>query len=169
VGDLLAAQIAQIWNAATFTNDVQIAAIESTFTQPVHKIDDRETDKAKSGNASLSQMERVFAKERLLLLDYPDAIEMPMLAWRVGNWAMATFTGQMFAQCALDLRYASPFETTALVELANGWGGYVGRRMDYILGGYEMQLARSSFAMPGTGEEILGESVKMLKKIYVGE
>jgi hypothetical protein len=101
----------------------------------------------------------------LLLLDYPDTIEMPMLAWRIGDWAMATFTGQMFAQCALDLRYASPFETTAIVELANGWGGYVGRRMDYLLGGYEMQLARSSFAMPGTGEEMLCEAIGSLGKI----
>jgi hypothetical protein len=110
-------------------------------------------------------MDRVFARERLLLLDYPDVIEMPMLAWRIGDWAMATFTGQMFAQCALDLRFASPFETTAIVELANGWGGYVGRRMDYLLGGYEMQLARSSFAIPGTGEEMLCEAIIILGKV----
>ncbi len=166
VGQMLADQVEHIWNAATFQNDVPIAATESTFVQRVRKIDNRETDEAKANDASLSQMERVFARERLLLLDYPDAIEMPMLAWRIGDWAMTTFTGQMFAQCALDLRYASPFETTAIVELANGWGGYVGRRMDYLLGGYEMQLARSSFAMPGTGEEILCEAIGNLGKLY---
>jgi len=165
VGEMLAEQVDQIWNAATFRNDVSIAATESTFVQHVHKIDDRKNDESKANDASLSQMERVFAKERLLLLDYPDTIEMPMLTWRIGDWAMATFTGQMFAQCALDLRYASPFETTAIVELANGWGGYVGRRMDYLLGGYEMQLARSSFAMPGTGEEMLCEAIENLRKV----
>lgn len=168
VGEMLAAQIEQIRNAATFTEDIPIAAAESTFIQKVHKIDTREMskNKAQANDDSLSHQERVFARERLLLLDYPDTLEMSLLCWRVGNWAMVTFPGQMFAQCALDLRYASPFETTALVELANGWGGYVGRRMDYILGGYEMQLARSSFALPGTGEEMLCESVKMVKKIY---
>jgi len=165
VGEMLASQVEQIWNAATFHDDIPIAAAKSTFVQQVHKIDDRENDTAKANDASLSQMERVFAKERLLLLEYPDTIEMPMLAWRIGNWAMATFTGQMFAQCALDLRYASPFETTAIVELANGWGGYVGRRMDYLLVGYEMQLARSSFAMPGTGEEMLCEAIGNLRKV----
>jgi hypothetical protein len=165
VGEMLADQVEQIWNAATYHKDVPIAATESTFVQRVHKIDDRKNDEAKANDASLSQMERVFARERLLLLDYPDVIEMPMLAWRIGDWAMATFTGQMFAQCALDLRYASPFETTAIVELANGWGGYVGRRMDYLLGGYEMQLARSSFAMPGTGEEMLCEAIENLRKV----
>jgi hypothetical protein len=165
VGEMLADQIEQIWNTSTFVNDVPIAATESTFVQRVHKIDDRENDEAKANDASLSQMERVFARERLLLLDYPDVIEMPMLAWRIGDWAMATFTGQMFAQCALDVRYASLFETTAIVELANGWGGYVGRRMDYLLGGYEMQLARSSFTMPGAGEEMLCEAIINLRKL----
>jgi len=165
VGQMLADQVEQIWNSATFHNDIPIAATESTFIQQVHKIDDLKNDETKANDATLSQMERVFAKERLLLLDYPDAIEMPMLAWRIGDWAMATFTGQMFAQCALDLRYASPFETTAIVELANGWGGYVGRRMDYLLEGYEMQLARSSFAMPGTGEEMLCAAIENLRKL----
>lgn len=165
VGQMLADQVGQIWNTAIFRNDISIAATESTFTQNVHKIDDRKNDETKANDSSLSQMERVFARERLLLLDYPDVIKMPMLAWRVGDWAMATFTGQMFAQCALDLRCASPFETTAIVELANGWGGYVGRRMDYLLGGYEMQLARSSFAMPGTGEEMLCEAIGNLRKL----
>lgn len=165
VGEMLADQIEQIWNSAIFHSDIPIAATKSTFVQQVHKVDDRKTDEAKANDTSLSQMERVFARERLLLLDYPDTIEMSMLAWRIGDWAMATFTGQMFAQCALDLRYASPFETTAIVELANGWGGYVGRRMDYLLGGYEMQLARSSFAMPGTGEEMLCEAIGNLRKV----
>jgi hypothetical protein len=38
----------------------------------------------------------------------------------------------------LDLKNASPFPVTALIELANGYGGYVPTRVDYDLGGYEI-------------------------------
>jgi hypothetical protein len=51
VGEMLADQVEQIWNSATFVNDVPIAATESTFVQRVHKIDNREKDKAKANDA----------------------------------------------------------------------------------------------------------------------
>jgi len=170
VAGMLVDQVDQLWQQAAFSDEVTIAAMESTFSQQVHKISPHEIAlyEARAHDGALSHQERVFAREKLLLLEYPDTVDMPMQAWRVGNWCMPTFTGQMFAQCALDLRYASPFETTAPVELANGWGGYVGRRLDYLLEGYEMQLARSSFAMPGTGEAMLCRAVELLQKIYAG-
>jgi hypothetical protein len=80
---------------------------------------------------------------------------MVVQSMRVGDFGAATMPGEIFCRFGLDLKHASPFPVTGLIELANGYGGYVPTRVDYELGGYETWLARSAWAAPGTGEEMV--------------
>ena len=73
--------------------------------------------------------------------------------------------GEMFCRLGIDIKYASPFPVTATLDLANGYSGYMPTQTDYVLGGYETVLARSAFAAPGAGEEMVVTAVKLLREL----
>jgi neutral ceramidase len=165
VAGMLVEQVEKLLPSLQFTSDVVMSSSENQVPHGVRKMNGEEHEatllELKDGDPTA----QIFAQERLHVQGYPDSIALPQQCWKVGGWAMCTFPGQMFAQYGLDLQYASPFETTTLVELANAWGGYVGRPMDYVLGGYEMKLARSSFATADTGPKLMESAVGQLQRL----
>ncbi len=154
---MLVEQVEKLLPSLQFTNEAVLASSETQVPHGVRKMNGEEHEatlqELKDGNPTA----QIFAQERLHMLGDPDSIPLPQQCWRVGGWAMCTFPGQIFAQYGLDL----PFET----ELANAWGGYVGRPMDYVLGGYEMKLARSSFATADTGPKLMESAVGQLQEL----
>ncbi len=165
VAGMLVEQVEKLLPSLQFTSDVVMSSSENQVPHGVCKMNGEEQEATLQELKNGDPTAQIFAQERLHVLTYPDTIALPQQCWRVGGWAMCTFPGQMFAQYGLDLQYASPFETTTLVELANAWGGYVGRPMDYVLGGYEMKLARSSFATADTGVKLMESAVGQLREL----
>lgn len=51
---------------------------------------------------------------------------------------------EMFVEIGLAVKKHSPLETTFLIELANGYNGYLSTAQQHRLGGYETCRARSS-------------------------
>ena len=166
VAEMLVEQAEKLLPSLQFTNDAILASSETQVPHGVRKMSGEEHEATLREIKDGDPTAQIFAQERLHVLGYPDSIPLPQQCWRVGGWAMCTFPGQMFAQYGLDLQYASPFETTTLVELANAWGGYVGRTMDYVLGGYEMKLARSSFATADAGVKLMESAVGQLQGLF---
>ena len=87
----------------------------------------------------------VFARETLLLKDFPDTIQVPVQAVRVGDLGIAAVPCEVFVEIGLALREASPFKQMFTVELANGYNGYLPTPEHHALGGYETWRARSSY------------------------
>ena len=162
------AQVDAQWGHAEFHHDAPIASRQTLYDQRVRKPVGDEIDAARKQweNEDLPRVDCSYGRERLLLLEWPDAIPMVVQAVRVGDFGAATMTGEMFCRHGLDLKHASPFPVTALIELANGYGGYVPTMVDYQLGGYETWLARSAFAKPGTGEEMVVQAANELRRLF---
>lgn len=163
----IADEIDRFWNETEFHSEIFIGSTSATLTAKVRKIDEERAmaDRERAVNNSLSEKERIYARERLALLEWPDEFLMQVQALRIGDFAAVTTSAQMFCRFGLDLKYASPFPVTATIEHANGCGGYVATRADYVLGSYETELARSSFAMPGTGENIVALGTQLLREL----
>ena len=102
------------------------------------------------------------------MLKWPDELPIGIQRLRVGHFAASTFPGEMFCRHGLDLKRASPFPVTAFIELANGFSGYTPTRVDYDLGGYETWLARSAFAAPFSGEEMVAVAAMELRTLFKG-
>ena len=168
VAGWLADQVDACWAKAKFEEKPVIVATQSTYEQRVRKPKGAEIDQARqeSENEKLPLLDRLYAKERLELLKWPDEIPMVIQSLRVGGFAASTFPGEMFCRFGLDLKNASPFPVTAFIELANGFSGYTPTRTDYDLGGYETQLARSAYAAPFTGEEMVSLAATQLRKLW---
>jgi hypothetical protein len=163
----LADEIDTIWNEAEFHDEVFLGSTRGFLPIGVRKIEGEqiEIERARAADQSLPETERIYARERLALLDWPDEFPVEVQALRVGDFAAVAVTSQMFNRFGTDLKYASPFPVTAPIEHANGCSGYVATQTDYALGGYETELARSSFAAPGSGEKIVALGAQLLREL----
>ena len=85
--------------------------------------------------------------------------EMPLTAISFGEIAFAAAPIEMFDTNGKEVRDGSPFKTTYICSLTNGSMGYVPSALAFPHGSYEV-LACSY--VPGTGEQISGELIKML-------
>jgi len=79
----------------------------------------------------------------------------------IGDTVFASNPGEFFCKLGMDIKRGSPFAQTVVVELANGCVGYVCTE-DAYEGGYESQMAPSSKLVPGMGEKIVEETLKLL-------
>lgn len=168
VAGWIADQVLACWTKAKFEERVTIAATQNIYRQRVRKPAGAEIEESRrqSENETLPLLDRLYAKERLALLQWPDEIPMVIQSLRVGGFAASTFPGEVFCRFGLDLKHASPFPVTAFIELANGYSGYTPTRADYDLGGYETQLARSAWAAPFAGEEMVAVAAMQLRKLW---
>lgn len=161
-------QVEEVWKHAQWHDEAVLGAVEEKYSLHVRKIQGEEILQAQQekDDEALSAQQRIYAAERLALLEYPDTLPQSVTSLRVGDWAASTLTGEIFCQFGIDLRYASPYGVTALIELANGYSGYIPTRYSYALGGYETWLARSAFAQEGSGEEMIAIAARQLRELW---
>lgn len=76
--------------------------------------------------------------------------------------AIVTMPGEIFVEHGIELKKRSPFENTMLIELANAWIKYVPTKAAFTEGDYE---ALNSRLMPGSGEKLVEEALKLLNEL----
>ncbi|MFC5409284.1 hypothetical protein ACFPMF_08210 [Larkinella bovis] len=97
-------------------------------------------------------LRRIYAREQVLLNEYPDTILFPVQALRIGTGQIGALGGEFFAETGLRLKEnrASYFTIT----MANGYIGYIPPAHEIERGGYETWRCRTSFLELGA-EEII--------------
>ena len=83
--------------------------------------------------------------EALHLEKVPPTIDLKLQAIRIGELAIVGIPCEVFAETGLRIKKESPHKATFIMELANGYGGYLPPPHQHELGGYETWPARSSF------------------------
>jgi hypothetical protein len=91
--------------------------------------------------------------------------EVEIQAFRVGELALVGFPVEYFTEFGLKIKAASPFPHTFVVELANGWHGYVPTREAFGHGGYETRLAYTSRLDPDAGDLMYEAALDLLKQL----
>jgi hypothetical protein len=64
---------------------------------------------------------------------------------RIGDLGIAAVPCEVFAATGLEIKASSPLKPTFLIELANGYNGYLPTPEQHAWGGYETWPARSSY------------------------
>jgi hypothetical protein len=162
-------QVQKVWDEANWNEQAVLTATQDIYEVKVRKISGDEIEQARreEKDESFGIISRHYATERLALLEFPDTMSQVVSSLRVGDWAASTLTGEIFCQFGLDVKHASPFPVTALIELANGYGAYTPTRYSYALGAYETWLCRSAFAAPGSGEEMVAIAARQLHDLWL--
>jgi len=89
--------------------------------------------------------------------------ELEIQALRIGPALLVGIPNEVFTELGQLIQAHSPGADTLIVELANGYEGYLPTARAFAEGGYEMRLARSSKLAPGTGEAVVAKATELLE------
>lgn len=81
---------------------------------------------------------------------------------RIGDVGIVAIPCEVFAEIGLELKKRSPFQPTIVIELANGYNGYLPTPAQHKLSGYETWRARSSYLEVDASPKIVGALLAML-------
>lgn len=167
VADHLATASFEAVKKASYQRWVSLAAEQEEITLGVRKPDDTEVERAreivaKAAGETMKSLEEIYARETLLLKDYPAKVNVLLQVFRIGDLAIAAVPAEVFVEIGLELKAKSPFKPTFTIGLANGYNGYLPTPAQHKLGGYETWRARSSYLEVHASDKILQTLFKLL-------
>jgi len=115
-----------------------------------------------------------FARD-IILLDGRNKIEprvpCEVQAIQIGPAIFVSNPAELFCKLGLEIKSASHFPYTFIVELANGCIGYVPTEeaMGPSGGGYETRMGMHSYLVPSAGKEIVEVSIDLIKRFTPGK
>ncbi len=91
----------------------------------------------------METMEQVYARETVLLSEFPKEVPALLQVVKIGEFQLAAIPAEVFVEIGLELKKKHP--GTTVVSLANAYHGYLPTPEHHALGGYETWRARSSY------------------------
>ncbi len=111
----------------------------------------------KDKDGQWSDKKAIYARETVLLADYPETVPVKLQAHRIGNLSVAAIPCEVFVEVGLRLKQTSPFARHFTISLANGYNGYLPTPEHHALGGYETWRARSSYLETSASTKIIDQ------------
>lgn len=152
IGTKLAVKVALSLGAVTWEENPDLAAIYEQVPLGVVKPTKDEVEAAKKIVAVANYRElipdqaglkQIYAREQVLLNEFPDTITCPVQAVRIGSGVIGALAGEFFAETGrlLKSNITRPYFT---ISMANGNVGYVPPAIEIDRGGYETWRCRYS-------------------------
>jgi len=113
----------------------------------------------------LASREEIYARETVLLSEYPERVPLLLQALRIGDLAIAAIPCEVFAETGLEIKSKSPFQSTFTISLANGNNGYLPTVGQHRLGGYETWRARSSYLETNAAPRITATILELMGRL----
>ena len=102
----------------------------------------REVTKQSNLFPRMATMEQVYARETVLLSEFPKEVSAPLQIMKIGDLHVSAIPAEVFVEIGLELK--KRHTPTFTVSLANAYHGYLPTPEQHALGGYETWRARSS-------------------------
>lgn len=103
---------------------------------------------------------QIYAREQLLLNEYPDTVDFPVQLFKIGNGSIGALAGEFFSETGLALK-ENQKNRYFTITMANGYVGYVPPKHELANGGYETWRCRSSY-LAENAEELIRNELKSL-------
>jgi hypothetical protein len=120
---------------------------------------------ARAKAPAMRTLEEIYARETVLISEYPPKVPLILQALRIGDLAIAAIPCEVFVEIGLEIKNKSPFTTTFTTSLANGYNGYLPTPEHHRLGGYETWRARSSYLEIGASFKIVEQLLELLQQL----
>ena len=111
----------------------------------------------------------VYAEEVLALAEGPARVSLFLQALRIGDLGIAAVPCEVFAETGLEIKDRSPLRPTFIIELANGYNGYLPTPRQHVWGGYETWPARSSYLEVDAATKIRDRVLELLNQVGAKE
>ena len=170
VADAVAQEAARVAGAIEYRPWVSLAMREARLrlgrrTTPRDEVERAKFILSKAKGPALQGLEEIYARETVLLAEYPPYIETIVQALRIGELGIATSPCETFVETGLAIKAESPLKPTFTIELANDYAGYLPTAEHHELGGYETWRARSSFLAVDAEAKIRSKALELLKQV----
>lgn len=171
VADSVARAAYDAYGKIAFRRDLTLASAQAELELKVRKPDAQELKRAldilagQKDKKSLVGMPAIYARESVLLADYPDTVKLNVQAHRVGDLGIATIPCEVFTAIGLEIKAKSPLRPTINIELANGYNGYLPTPQEHAVGGYETWRARSSYLEENASVVITQKVTDLLTRV----
>ncbi|GGG73365.1 hypothetical protein GCM10007415_00930 [Parapedobacter pyrenivorans] len=107
--------------------------------------------------------EQVYAREQVLLAEFPDERSFPVQSFQIGSGVIGALGGEFFAETGLKLKAAWPNKKYFTICLANEYVGYVPPAHELKKGGYECWRCRTSHLEVDAEATIIQQLTKQLR------
>ncbi len=95
-----------------------------------------------------------------------DPVPGEVQVMRIGDLAVASTPGEMFVQLGLEIKRRSAAPHTFVVELANGWVGYLLNPGGYAEGGYEAYPGPWTKVSEDAGQMLVDKAVELIEDLW---
>jgi len=170
VANILAAEVYKTIQKIEYKDWISIDAAQKEISLAVRRPDQHDIERAQhvvsrvKGSEMVSD-EEVYARETLLMKNYPGEVSIILQALRIGDLAITAIPAEVFVETGLEIKSKSPFKPTFTIELANGYNGYLPTVPQHKLGGYETWRARSAYLEIGAEPKITKTLFELLNKL----
>lgn len=168
-GDV-AAEALRVYSNMPYRDWAPLAVRQVEIELAVRRPRAEELDRArqilsKAQGIAMRSLEEIYARETVLVGDYPTKVPAILQAMRIGDLAIAAIPCEVFVEIGLELKAKSPFAPTFTTSLANGYNGYLPTPEHHQLGGYETWRARSSYLETGASPKIVARLIELLQQL----
>lgn len=95
-------------------------------------------------NPDAEAMVKIYAREQVFLNEYPDTIDFPVQALKIGDITIGALGGEFFAETGLAIKRLLNTGKYFTITMANGYIGYIPPAHEIEKGGYETWRCRTS-------------------------
>lgn len=170
VADEVAAEAYRVYQSIEYHDEVPLAVRQTELRLGVRRPRAEQIERAR---AILAQAEagapktraEIYARESVLLREYPESVDLILQAIRIGDLAIAAIPCEVFVEIGLEIKEKSPFDTTFTIELANGYNGYLPTVRQHAFGGYETWRARSSYLEVEAAPKITRTALELIETL----
>lgn len=170
VANVVAEEVRRAYQQLSWQNWAELDMREAQVTVGTRLPTKDEVARAKfilsqaSGEA-LTKTEEIYARETVLMADWPSQVKTVVQAIRIGELGIAATPCETFVETGLAIKEHSPMNQTFTVELANDYRGYLPTKEHHALGGYETWRARSSYLDAEAEAIVRGQVLSLLKEV----
>jgi hypothetical protein len=170
VGDALAKEVHRVYQKTQHRDWVPLNVQQTEIKLRVRRPGDDEVERAKqiiakAKGLQMGPVEEIYARETVLMADYPAEVPLVLQALRIGDLAITAIPCEVFVEIGLELKQRSPFKPTFTISLANGYNGYLPTVEHHKLGGYETWRARSSYLEVEAAPKIFDVVLELLTNL----
>jgi len=171
IGGDIARQLAEVIKSAEWDSNPKLDTQYAEVTVGIRKPAAAELENAKKivaetdyehFNVNDDTISKLYAREQVLLNEYPDETGFPIQAIKIGNVVIGALGGEIFAETGLWLKHHSKEKQYFTVSLANANAGYVPPEHEIARGGYETWRSRTSHLEEKAEEKIRAGLLKLI-------
>lgn len=169
VANDVAQEVARVCKTLQYRDWVPLAAAQKELTlalripQKAEIEAAREVMKQSKAFPRMETSEQVYARETVLLGDFPPQVSAPLQVLKIGTLRVSAIPAETFVEIGLELKQKQP--ETFTVSLANAYHGYLPTPEQHRLGGYETWRARSSCLEVDASPKIVAGLEELLGKL----